>query len=141
MHWKYMRDCFHVCLQTRIWILKWTVAVPVHYIVDVWLLCWICEKLTLGDLRFSLPCCWRFRVFKDTILCCCISSYKTGVFDSAGGHCSPSDCQELYVHGSVRCESVSIIVEQGVTVYSFSIFLHTALHVLSDTLTYHQEHT
>jgi len=39
------------------------------------------EKLTLGDLGFSRPRRSRFRVFRDAILCCCISSPKTGVLD------------------------------------------------------------
>ena len=34
-----------------------------------------------------------------------------------------------------------VIVQQDATVYSFIIFLQTALHVSSDTLTHHQEHT
>ena len=47
----------------------------------------------------------------------------------------------FYVHGSVHRESVSIIVQQDVTIYSFIIFLQTALHVLDDTLIHHKEHT
>jgi len=35
---------------------------------------------------------------------------------------------------------MSITVQQDVTVYSFIIFLQTALHVLDDTLIHHQEH-
>ena len=38
----------------------------------------------------------------------------------------------FYVHGSMHHESVSLIVQQGATIYSFIIFLHTALHVSSD---------
>ena len=38
-------------------------------------------------------------------------------------------------------ESVSIIVQQDATIYSFIIFLRTALHVSDDTLIHHQEHT
>ena len=41
----------------------------------------------------------------------------------------------------MHCESVSIIVQQDVTIYSFIIFLQTALHVSDDTLIHHQEHT
>ena len=37
-------------------------------------------------------------------------------------------------------ESISIIVQQDATIYSFIIFLQTALHVLDDTLIHHQEH-
>ena len=37
-------------------------------------------------------------------------------------------------------ESVSIIVQQDATIYSFIIFLRTALHVSDDTLICHQEH-
>ena len=47
----------------------------------------------------------------------------------------------FYVHGSVRRESMSIIVLQYATMYSFIIFLQTALHVSDDTLIHHQEHT
>jgi hypothetical protein len=36
---------------------------------------------------------------------------------------------------------MSIIVQQDATMCSFIIFLHTALHVSSDNLTHHQEHT
>ena len=36
---------------------------------------------------------------------------------------------------------VSIIVQRDATVYSFIIFLQTALHVSDDTLIHHQEHT
>ena len=46
----------------------------------------------------------------------------------------------FYVYGSVHRESVSIIVQQDATIYSFIIFLHTALHVSDDTLIHHQEH-
>ena len=38
-------------------------------------------------------------------------------------------------------ESMSIIVQQDETIYSFIIFLQTALHVSDDTLIHHQEHT
>ena len=38
-------------------------------------------------------------------------------------------------------ESMSIIVQQDATIYSFIIFLQTALHVSDDTLIHHQEHT
>jgi len=47
----------------------------------------------------------------------------------------------FYVYGSVHCESTSIIVQQDVTIYSFIIFLQTALHISDDTLIHHQEHT
>ena len=46
-----------------------------------------------------------------------------------------------YVHGSVHRESMSIIVQQDATIYSFIIFLQTALHVSDETLIHHQEHT
>jgi len=36
---------------------------------------------------------------------------------------------------------MSIIVQQNATIYSFIIFLQTAVHVSGDTLTHHQEHT
>ena len=36
---------------------------------------------------------------------------------------------------------MSIIVQQDSTIYSFIIFLQTALHVSDDTLIHHQEHT
>ena len=35
---------------------------------------------------------------------------------------------------------VSIIVQRDATIYSFIIFLQTALYVLDDTLIHHQEH-
>jgi len=39
-------------------------------------------------------------------------------------------------------ESLSITVQQDMTIYSFLIiFLQTALHVLDDNLIHHQEHT
>ena len=47
----------------------------------------------------------------------------------------------FYVHGSKHCESMSVIVQQDVTIYRFIIFLQTALHVSGDTLIHHQEHT
>ena len=34
-----------------------------------------------------------------------------------------------------------IIFQQDATIYSFIIFLQTAVHVSGDTFTYHQEHT
>ena len=46
----------------------------------------------------------------------------------------------FYVDGSVHRESMSIIVQQDATIYSFIIFLQTALHVSDDTFTHHQEH-
>ena len=48
----------------------------------------------------------------------------------------------LYVHGSVHHESMSIIVQQGATIYSFIIlvFLQTARHVSDGILIHHQEH-
>ena len=36
---------------------------------------------------------------------------------------------------------MSIIVQRDATIYSFIIFLQTALHVSDDTFTHHQEHT
>jgi len=36
---------------------------------------------------------------------------------------------------------MSIIVQQDATIYSFIIFLQTALHVSDETLVHHQEHT
>ena len=36
---------------------------------------------------------------------------------------------------------MSIIVQQDATIYSFIIFLQTALHVSGYTLIHHQEHT
>ena len=48
---------------------------------------------------------------------------------------------QFYVHGSVHRESMSIIVQQDATIYSFIIFLQTALHVSDDILIHHQEHT
>ena len=48
---------------------------------------------------------------------------------------------KLYVHGSVHRESMSIIVQRDATIYSFIIFLQTALLVSDDTLINHQEHT
>jgi len=41
----------------------------------------------------------------------------------------------------VHHESKSIIVQRAVTIYSFIIFLQTALHVLDDTIIHHREHT
>ena len=43
---------------------------------------------------------------------------------------------EFYVHGSVHRESMSIIVQQDVTIYKFIIFLQTALHVSGNTFTH-----
>ena len=37
--------------------------------------------------------------------------------------------------------SMSITVQRDTTIYSFIIFLQTALHVSDDTLIHHQEHT
>ena len=37
-------------------------------------------------------------------------------------------------------KKMSIIVQHDATIYSFIIFLHTALHVSDDTLIHHQEH-
>ena len=36
---------------------------------------------------------------------------------------------------------MSIIVQRDATIYSFIIFLQTALHVSDDTLIHHQKHT
>ena len=36
---------------------------------------------------------------------------------------------------------MSIIVQRDATIYSFIIFLHTALHVSDDNLIHHQEYT
>ena len=47
----------------------------------------------------------------------------------------------FYVNGSVHRESTSIIVQRDATIYSFIIFLQTALYVSDDTLIHHQEHT
>ena len=49
--------------------------------------------------------------------------------------------KEFYVHGFVHRESMSIIVQQDATIYSFIIFLPTVLHVSDDTFTHYQEHT
>jgi hypothetical protein len=47
----------------------------------------------------------------------------------------------LYVRGCVHRESVSIIVQQDATTYSFIVFLQIALHVSDDTfIHHHQEH-
>jgi hypothetical protein len=45
---------------------------------------------------------------------------------------------EYYVYGSVHRESMSIIVQQGSTI--FIIFLESALHVSGNNSTHHQEH-
>jgi hypothetical protein len=50
-------------------------------------------------------------------------------------------CSTFCVHGSVHRESMSIIVQQDVTVYIFIIFMQTALHVSDDNFTHNQEHT
>jgi len=55
--------------------------------------------------------------------------------------CNGKACVFFNVHGSVQHESVSITVQQDTTIYSFIIFLQTALHVSDDTLINHQEHT
>jgi hypothetical protein len=44
----------------------------------------------------------------------------------------------FFVHGSVHRESVSIIVQQDATLYSF-YSLQTALRVSGNTFTHHQE--
>jgi hypothetical protein len=58
-------------------------------------------------------------------------------------HCQPEvlDFAEVLfcVHGSVNRESMSVIVQQDVTSYSF-YSMPTALHVSGDTFTHHQEH-
>ena len=41
---------------------------------------------------------------------------------------------KCYVHGSVQRESMSIIVQRDATLYSFIVFLQTALHVSDGTL-------
>jgi len=47
----------------------------------------------------------------------------------------------FYVHGSVHRESMSIIVQQDVTIYSLLYFCKLlALHVLGGNSTHHQEH-
>ena len=53
----------------------------------------------------------------------------------------PTVLSSIYVHGSVNRDSMSIIVQRDATIYSFIIFLQTALHVSEDTLIHHQEHT
>ena len=45
------------------------------------------------------------------------------------------------VHGSRHRESMSIIVQRDANIYSFIIFLQTALRVSDDILIHHQEHT
>ena len=45
------------------------------------------------------------------------------------------------VQGSVHRESMSLTVQQDTIIYSFIIFLQTALHVSGDNLIHHQEHT
>ena len=47
----------------------------------------------------------------------------------------------FYVHGSVHRDSMSMIVQQDGTIYSFIIFLQTALHVSDDILIHHRGHT
>jgi hypothetical protein len=47
----------------------------------------------------------------------------------------------FYVHGSLHRESMSITVQRDATIYSFIIFLQTALHISDDTLIHHQENT
>ena len=53
------------------------------------------------------------------------------------------NCQrdEFYVSGFVHRESMSIIVQQDATIYSFILFLQIALRFSDDTLIHHQEHT
>jgi len=48
--------------------------------------------------------------------------------------------QNFYVHGPVHRESMSLIVQQDAIIYSFIIFMQTALYVSDDTLIHHQEH-
>jgi len=55
--------------------------------------------------------------------------------------CDVNMPEVFYVHGSVHRESMTIIVQQDATIYSFIIFLQTALHVSDNTLIHHQEHT
>ena len=45
------------------------------------------------------------------------------------------------VHESVHRGSTSIIILRDATIYSFVIFLQTALNVSDDTLIHHHEHT
>jgi hypothetical protein len=45
----------------------------------------------------------------------------------------------VYVHGSMHPESISIIVQQDATLYSF-YSLQTSLYVSGDTFTHRQEH-
>ena len=42
------------------------------------------------------------------------------------------------VHGSVQCNNILIYIQQDATLHSL-FFLETALHVLSGTITHHQE--
>jgi hypothetical protein len=44
----------------------------------------------------------------------------------------------FYVHGSVHHESISVIVKQDATLYSF-YSLQIAVHDSGDTFTHHQE--
>ena len=55
--------------------------------------------------------------------------------------CRQEEPAFIYVHGSVHRESTSITVQLDATIYSFIIFLQTALRVSDDTLIHHQEHT
>ena len=55
-------------------------------------------------------------------------------------HCAKEDRPNIceYCVSKVKLASVSIIVQQDATIYSFIIFLQTALHVSGGNLTHHQ---
>ena len=53
-------------------------------------------------------------------------------------HDEPVFC--LWENKGISSQSVSIIVQQDTTIYSFIIFLQTAVCVSDDTLIHHQEH-
>jgi len=70
------------------------------------------------------------------------TDYSSDVVRFAGSKVLKLDTRRtFYVHGSVHRESMSIIVQQDATTYSFIIYLQTALYVSDDTLIHHQEHT
>ena len=89
---------------------------------------------------------WCLGIGRASVLIRCWNEVRT-VFWRAGkynifyGKPEYNKVGQFYVHGSMHHESVSIIVQWDATIYSFIIFLQTALRVSDDTLIHHQEHT
>ena len=77
-------------------------------------------------------CHWHFIFWVGSVTSIIVSSL-TSVFFIAS--------LRMAVWVAETCRRLSIIVQQDATIYSFIIFLQTALHVSDDTFIHHQEHT